>query len=414
MIKKATILLCVFVLGCASTEKVEMGKPAKLASDLAYEMYAKEDYRGAISYYERAISYSPDAADPWIEYTMVLRKVNRLLSAARAGWRATELAPNESSAWNNLGNVLLNAHAWEGAANCFQKVEALGKSRNLAARNFVLLGYEEWSSGFGESALKRFQYALKVNPQDGLASALVGAVLACRSKDRLPEAEQAITRGIEMLQKEGNEPNFQYAKGLLEDLKAGRSLCPKWVPSISFQLLPPSLEAQPGRGGALKVEIPSQIIRNYRLPQGITLSLQTPEIWAESLDTTVAGALFTVLFKPLDGAPFEARLSPLKVGQEKESVRTVASSWISRLMKETGDDKPELSPLKSETAEGLGFVLTHKLPSDKPRSPGDAQYTVGAIMQAGPAYCLITILSKNKDSVFVSACYDVFKTLSAK
>ena len=107
-------------------------------------------------------------------------------------------------------------------------------------------------------------------------------------------------------------------------------------------------------------------------------------------------------------------MSPLNVGQEKEGVRTVASSWISRLMKEAGDDKPELSPLKSETADGLAFILTHKLPADKSRGEADAQYTIGAVMQSGSAYCLITILSKTKDPEFVKACYDVFKTFSAK
>ena len=414
MLKKASLFLFIFILGCASTEKVEMSRPAKMTTDLAYELFAKEDYRGAIQNYERAISYSPNAADPWIEYTMVLRRVNRLASAARAGWRAIELVPNDVAAWNNMGNVLLKAHAWDGAMTSFQRVEALGKNRTLAARNFVALGYEEWISGLGESALKRFQHAFKVDPQDGLASVLVGAVLACRSKDDLPGAERDIVRGIEMLQNERNASNLQYAKALLEDLKAGRSLCPKWTPGISFQPLPSALESQPARGGALKVDIPNQIIRRYGLPEGVILSIKTPEIWAESLDQAVSGTLFTVLFRPLDGSGYEVRMSPLSVGQEKEGVRAVAGSWISRLMKETGDEKPDLSPLKSETANGLAFILTHKMPSGKSRSQADFQYTIGAVMQAGSVYCLITVLAKSKEPEFVNAWYDVFKSFTAK
>ena len=413
MLKRTSFLLCILMLGCASTEKAEMSKTSQLASDLAYEMYAKEDYRGAILNYERAISYSPNAAEPWIEYTMVLRRVNRLVNAARAGWRAVELAPNDVAAWNNLGNVLLNAHAWDGAMASFQKVEVLGKNRTLAARNFVALGYEEWISGLEESAWKRFQYALKIDPQDGLVLVLVGAVLACRSKDNLSEAEQHITRGIDRLQEDRNAANIQYAKALLEDLKAERSLCPKWTPSISFQPLPPSLESQPGRGGALKVDVPSQVIRRYRLPEGVILSIKTPEIWAESLDKAISGGLCTVLFTPLDGSGYEVRMSPLSV-QGKEDLRTVASSWISRLMKETGDEKPELSPLKSETADGLAFVLAHKMPPGKSPGQVDPQYTIGAVMQAGSAYSLIMVLTKSKEPAFINACYEIFKSCSGK
>jgi tetratricopeptide (TPR) repeat protein len=409
-----SLLLCILMLGCASTEKAQMSKPSQLASDLAYEMYTQENYRAAILNYERAISYSPNAVEPWIEYTMVLRRVNRLVNAARAGWRAVELAPDDVAAWNNLGNVLLNAHAWDGAMASFQKVEVLGKNRTLAARNFVALGYEEWISGLGESAWKRFQYALKVDPQDGLALVLLGAALACRSKDNLSEAERHITRGIDMLKEDRNAANIQYAKALLEDLKAGRSLCPKWTPGISFQLLPPALESQPGRGTALKVDVPSQVIRRYRLPEGVILSIRTPEIWAESLDKAISGALFTVLFTPLDGSGYEVRMSPLGVGQGKEDVRTVASSWINRLMKETGEERPELSPLKSETADGLAFVLTHKTPPGKSGSKADAQYTIGAVMQAGSVYCLITVLTKNKEPEFINACYEIFKSCSTK
>ena len=409
-----SLLLCILMLGCASTEKAEMSRTSQLASDLAFEMYAKEDYRGAILNYERAISYSPNAAEPWIEYTMVLRRVNRLWNAARAGWRAVELAPNDVAAWNNLGNVLLNAHAWDGAMTSFQKVEALGKNRTLAARNFVALGYEEWISGLEESAWKRFQYALKIDPQDGLALVLVGAALACRSKDNLSEAERLITRGIDRLREDRNAANIQYAQTLLEDLKAGRSLCPKWTPSISFQPLPPSLEAQPGRGGALKVDLPSHVIRRYRLPEGVILSVKAPEIWAESLDKAISGTLFTVLFTPLDGSDYEARMSPLSVNQGKEDVRTVASSWISRLMKETGDEKPELTPLKSETADGMAFVLNHKTPPDRSPTQADPQCTIGAVMQAGSAYCLITVLAKSKEPGFINAFYDIFKSCSVK
>lgn len=409
-----SLLLCVLMLGCASDQKAEMSKPSQLASDLAFEMYAKEDYRGAILNYERAISYSPNAAEPWIEYTMVLRRVNRLWNAARAGWRAVELAPNDVAAWNNLGNVLLNAHAWDGAMSSFQKVEALSKNRTLAARNFVVLGHEEWVSGLEESAWKRFQYALKVDPQDGLAQVLVGAAVACRSKDNLSEAEQHITRGIDRLREDRNAANLQYAKTLLEDLKAGRSLCPKWAPSISFQPLPPSLESKPGGGGASKVDLPSQVIRCYRLPEGVILSVKAPEIWAESLDKAVSGTLFTVLFTPLDGSDYEVRMSPLSVNQGKEDVRTVASSWISRLMKETGDEKPELTPLKSQTADGLAFVLSHKAPPGKSPGQADPRYTIGAVMQAGSAYCLITVLTKSKEPGFINAFYDIFKSCSAK
>jgi Flp pilus assembly protein TadD len=414
MLKRISFLLCILMLGCASTEKVEMSRPSQLAADLAYEMFMQENYRGALLNYERAISYTPNAAEPWIEYTMVLRRVNRLVSAARAGWRAVELAPNDVAAWNNLGNVLLNAHAWDGAMASFQKVEALGKNRTLAARNFVALGHEEWISGLGESAWKRFQYALKVDPQDGMALVLTGAALACRSKDNLSEAERHITKGIEALQEDRNTANIEYAKALLEDLKAGRSLCAKWTPTISFQPLPPALESQPGRGGALKVDVPSQVIRRYRLPEGAILSMKTPEIWAESLDKSIPGTLFTVLFRPLDGSDYEGRMSPLSAGQGKEDLRTVASSWISRLMKETGDEKPELSSLKSETAEGLAFLLAHKMPPDKPRSQMDPRYTVGAIMQAGPVYCLITVLTKIKEPAFINACHEIFKSCSAK
>jgi Tfp pilus assembly protein PilF len=408
------LLICLLILGCASTEKVQMSKASRLATDLAYEMFEKQDYQAAILNYERAISFSPDAADPWVEYTMVLRRLNRLVSAARAGWRAVELAPNDVAAWNNLGNVLVNAHAWEGAMAAFQKVEALSKDRTVAARDFVALGYKEWINGLGESALKSFQYALKIDPQDGFASVLSGAVLACSSKDNLQEAEQRITKGIEMLQRERTSENLQYAKTLLEDLKAGRSLCPKWAPGISSQPLPPSLESQPGKDEALKVEVPGQIIRRYRLPEGVILSIRTPENWAESLDKTVPGALSTVSFKPLDGSSYEVRMSPLSVGQEKEGVRAVAASWVSRLMKETGDEKPELGTLKSETAEGLGFILVRKPPAGKSRSQDDFQYTIGAVMQAGPVYCLFTVIAKSREPGFVNACQEIFKSCSVK
>jgi hypothetical protein len=164
----------------------------------------------------------------------------------------------------------------------------------------------------------------------------------------------------------------------------------------------------------LKVDVPSQVIRRYRLPEGVILSIRTPEIWAESLDKAISGALFTVLFTPLDGSGYEVRMSPLGVGQGKEDVRTVASSWINRLMKETGEERPELSPLKSETADGLAFILTHKTPPGKSGSKTDAQYTIGAVMQAGSVYCLMTILTKNKEPEFINACYEIFKSCSLK
>jgi hypothetical protein len=35
-------------------------------------------------------------------------------------------------------------------------------------------------------------------------------------------------------------------------------------------------------------------------------------------------------------------------------------------------------------------------------------------MQAGPAYCLITVLTKSKEPAFINACHEIFKSCSAK
>ena len=69
-----------------------------------------EEPAEAIRFFEARVARNPTDVGAWHRLTSQLRRANRLQEAARAGWRAVELAPTWES-WTNLGNVLMQGRA---------------------------------------------------------------------------------------------------------------------------------------------------------------------------------------------------------------------------------------------------------------------------------------------------------------
>ena len=107
---------------------------------------------------EQAAADHPDDAETWGRLASALRRANRLQEAARAAWRAVELAPSAES-WTSVGNVLMQGGAPSGALAAFEEVSRQTNDGFLAAQNFLNLGYRAWRWGMDDFATRAYARA---------------------------------------------------------------------------------------------------------------------------------------------------------------------------------------------------------------------------------------------------------------
>jgi tetratricopeptide (TPR) repeat protein len=86
-----------------------------------------------------------------------------LQEAARAAWRAVELAPSAES-WTSLGNLLMQGGAPNGAMAAFEEVSRQTNDGFLAAQNFLNLGYRAWRWGMDDFAMRAYARADESRP----------------------------------------------------------------------------------------------------------------------------------------------------------------------------------------------------------------------------------------------------------
>jgi tetratricopeptide (TPR) repeat protein len=182
--KMMVILLLLFI--SAGTLPAKSVREARKIFDQAFSQYSAGNYSKALELYETASQLDPDNAEIWMEYASCFRKVGRYQNAARAGWCAVEADPKNITAWLNLGNVFLSAHAWEAADFCFQQVAKKQKDKTAAAQNFLNLGFQQKNIGLLQAAMKSYDQALILAPDNPLALVDKGVLLACTTNQSSP------------------------------------------------------------------------------------------------------------------------------------------------------------------------------------------------------------------------------------
>jgi tetratricopeptide (TPR) repeat protein len=238
---------------------------------------------------ERAAAEHPDDTEAWGRLASALRRANRLQEAARAAWRAVELAPSVES-WTSLGNVLMQGGAPTGAMAAFEEVSRQTSDGFLAAQNFLNLGYRAWLWGMDDLAMRAYARADELAPGHPLVLYDRTLLLAASGKVATAQAEATKLRNVvdRVLQ---DRPPLEMVE-ILEPMKA---LTESVMNGDAVARLPPQPEAgqrlpdrfwrrDPGQSHALDLAVDETSERYYPIAGWQVLALNLPSGWTDNLE----------------------------------------------------------------------------------------------------------------------------------
>lgn len=402
------ILLLLFI--SAGTLPAKSVREARKIFDQAFSQYSAGNYSKALELYETASQLDPDNAEIWMEYASCFRKVGRYQNAARAGWCAVEADPKNITAWLNLGNVFLSAHAWEAADFCFQQVAKKQKDKTAAAQNFLNLGFQQKNIGLLQAAMKSYDQALILAPDNPLALVDKGVLLACTTNQSSPEAEQLIRKGLSLFEKKKMHQGMEYAKQSLSNLANKEKLCHSWQPELSFTVLPVELLKQPETGKARDLKIDINADKHFRLPDGKILRLITPENWMEQLPGNgPQGSIYNIDFDT-PKRNCRIRLSIMVAGTETPDLKELIERTRNYLLAGSAEKEIPIIPFTTGSVNGYYVIATDKELVGKAPQPDEFQYIINCIVGKG-RYCgIFSVFANQRDQDFLNGILDVFKS----
>ena len=262
--------------------------------DKAYRMMEQGKPVQALALYEKAIAANQNSADIWQEYTICLRKLKRFQKGLQAGWRTLELGHESEGTWGNIGNVMMEAHAWDAAYGAFQKAAALAGNKTWAAQNFLNLGFEQWIFGANSGAKKSYDAALVLAPDYGPALLDMGNLLA--STGNPGKGKEMMEKALDLLKKDNNKNGVSYASMSLEFLKENGKVVPPNPKGKSYQNVPSDLLKRPPSDSSLKLKIESAVKRVVRIGENLMFVISTPEEWLELTGDDKKSGILTVEF----------------------------------------------------------------------------------------------------------------------
>jgi hypothetical protein len=290
---------------------------------------------------ERASAARPDDAVSWGRLAAALKRANRLQEAARAAWRAVELAPSVES-WTALGHVLIQGGAPQGATAAFEEVSRETNDGFLAAQNFIALGYRAWLWGLDDMAMSLYARADELAPGHPQTLFNRTLLLAAAGKTATAQAEATRLRNVVDRVLEDRPPLemveiLEPMKALTESVINGEAIERRSPQSEPGQRLPERFwRRDPGQSRALDLAIDQTAERFYPIAGWHLLVLTAPSGW---IDT----------FEVKKGEPAQIRLET-----SREGVRPMP--WLMTATRTTR--LPELDRLVLDEQRSLAGVAS--------------------------------------------------------
>ena len=240
---------------------------------------------------EQAAADHPDDAETWGRLASALRRANRLQEAARAAWRAVELAPSAES-WTSVGNVLMQGGAPSGALAAFEEVSRQTNDGFLAAQNFLNLGYRAWRWGMDDFATRAYARAEELAPGHPLVLYDRTLLFAASGKVATAQAEATILRNVVDRVLEDRPPLemveiLEPMKALTESVMSGEAIARRPPQSEPGQHLPDRFwRRDPSQNHALDLAVDQTSERYYPIEGWQVLVLNLPSGWADNLEVS--------------------------------------------------------------------------------------------------------------------------------
>jgi Tfp pilus assembly protein PilF len=376
----AVVLLAVLLQACRSAPAPSPAANARDASgapdafERAYAAMREGRALDALPLYEEAIADAPDHEGAWVEYAICLRRLGRLAAAARAGWRALELGAPSSGKWANLGNVFMQAQAFDAARAAFDEAARLADDRAWAARNFLNLGYREWAALHFGAAAADYRRAARMDPRSPLPAVDLAMLLASDRDPAVVARARTDLEGIRDLLGRDDEQTAAYVDAALREIRDKGALTPPHFPDASGQELPSELLTRPPAGVAARVTLPARGWRTYRLARDVSARLHVPEGWSEQVKTDDPRVV-TILFQPSAGSPRKMLASMIVVPLHpaRDDVREFVENQMKRLLPSAVERAPPLVDVSSPGARGFAFSVTDREALKRP-TPDDVPY----------------------------------------
>lgn len=380
--------------------------------DQAYQAMEQGKPVQALALYEKALAANPDSADIWQEYTICLRKLKRFQKALQAGWRTIELGNESEGTWGNMGNVMMEAHAWDAAYGAFQKAAALTGNKTWAAQNFLNLGFEQWIFGETGGAKKSYETALGLAPDYGPALLDMGNLLA--STGNPAKGKELMEKALVQLKKENNKNGISYATMSLEYLKKNGTIIPHSPIGKSYQNAPAYLLKRPPADSSLKLKIDSAVKRIIRIGESLSLSISTPEEWLEKIDDEKSGTLTLEFLSAPGKNRFHCLITPMPASAGKktnEDMKAIAASAGGKLLSNSVEKDLKVFEIKGKQMSGYAYTLTDKS-WKKDSGDGEYQYVTQGFFISSDIVHTFTVLTDSKDAVFIGDKLDAVRSIS--
>jgi tetratricopeptide (TPR) repeat protein len=353
---------------------------------------APDDPVEAVRYFEARAARAPDDLESWQRLAISLRHVNRLQEAARAGWRAVELAPTWES-WTALGNILMQGQARAGAFAAFEMAATKAPDPDAAARNFLNLGYRDWAFGNPKGAGMAIDRADKASPNNpqvfydramllaGTGHAAEGATAAGRALELLAPIP------VEKLPTEQARDALKMMRTLLERVAAGHEIPERPPITESGQVLPERF-SKANLGHARDLAIDPVSYRIYPAGRGRLLRLEVPSRWNESMQAAQEG---TSVRLAADGVPPAAALQVTAIVARDKTIdlRKAAADGADVVRKAGGLVDP-IQPIGK-----AGFWFWSNDPHAKPGSGDDYPFLAQSMSQSSDIVLSATYLTRS-------------------
>jgi len=381
-------LSCLIAVGCASSAKV-VSSPTPPSAAPPREG-APLSLPEQVARAQAAIALHPDDLERWHELTSALRRLNRLPEALRAAWRAVELQPDYAS-WNNLGNVLIQGNAGQGAWAAFEKA-AEHVPPQTSAQSFLNLGYRLWIAGADEAALRAYDRALQAVPDSLLA--FYDRAFLFSSQRKQPEATAAAQRCLTLLEPRlagasGQEREaYEIMKAFLGKIVAGERM-QRPPPIEGEQDLPERLwRTQPAPGKALALELPSRERRIY----GVNRTLIGFLVQSATNEEVITQEIMTIKWSPSDGEPprWKMLLSFAPIAEHYDiQAATLAA------MRQVNKGRPDLALTRVALKDGEAFWFWAEDPGYDASKPTDYRFAAQLFGRTGPIGFTVTLLTND-------------------
>lgn len=408
---KLLFLAAVIIQSAAAT-----GADWKSLFDSGFQAMENGDYQNARTLFEQSISVNDENQEVWQEYSACLRKLKDPQTALKAGWRALECGQESSVLWNNIGNILLDCHAWNEALDAYKKSYTLTDDRKGAIQSILDLGYEMMLFRDFEGARKIFEYAYSLDDESGLALLDLGILSALTGDSE--RGRIRITKAIIFLKDESNEPGLAYARGALDEIKRTKTLSVPFPLGRSYQTVPSLFLIQPVKDKALKLKISPTITRNFPVSADKIMSVTTPSDWYEKTEINLREMQLSITFSSSkQETPFSFSINPVITDESYDLSIPALTSMLTingeKLIPQSTEGKLSIQDFSKNTVTVLSFALTDKNYSET-SPPDEYQYITQGVAVQDRVMHSFTLLSQSVKKDVIRPIFTAIQSITYK